>query len=223
MSLGPGDHTDGGVRGLQLRVRAKRGGFSRVWLFRYRWRDEGTAIAMRRQLESGIDPRRGRTARRIRPAPLPLSSAVVGSEHSIEHLISEFTMRYLRPTRKRPEYAEQLLARDVAPIWPGRDVRSIRPAEVISLLDGIVDRGSRVMSNRVAAVLGQLFRFAIHRGRGRASNPASAWRAFLVRTLDKKFPPTVHRRFSAIAEIMRFVGYDVSASLVRSTLLKGRT
>jgi integrase len=185
-TLPPGDHTDPATPGLQLRVRAKRGDSSRTWLLRYRWRDEwvrivighykdrgGTslaearekALAMRKQIEDGIDPRRGRPQRRARASPLPLSSAtaVPGAKHTVEYLVSEFTERYLRPTRKRPEYAEAILAKDVLPEWKGRDARTIEPAEVIELLDKIVDRGSPVAANRAAALLGQLFKFGIHR------------------------------------------------------------
>ncbi len=49
------------------------------------------------------------------------------------------------------------------PQWKGRDARTIEPHEVIELLDRIVDRGSHVMANRVAAILTQLFKFGIHR------------------------------------------------------------
>src|SRR5262249_33712118 len=51
----------------------------------------------------------------------------------------------------------------VVPEWAGRDARSIKPREVLALLDKIVDRGSPVMANRVAGLLGQLFKFGIHR------------------------------------------------------------
>jgi len=45
-ALPPGDHTDPATPGLQLRVRAKRGDFSRTWLLRYRWRDEWVRIVI---------------------------------------------------------------------------------------------------------------------------------------------------------------------------------
>lgn len=182
-ALPPGDHTDPAIKGLQLRVRKKGAGTSRTWLLRYRWRDEyvriaighvpGTslaearekALAMRKQIEDGIDPRRGRPQRRERPAALPLSSGASGpgAKYTVDYLVSEFTQRYLRPTRKRPEYAEAILAKDVLPEWRGRDARTIEPYEVIELLDKIVARGSPVAANRTAALLGQLFKFAIHR------------------------------------------------------------
>ena len=163
-------------------MREKAGGTSRTWLFRYTWREEWvrltighypgtelaeareTAHALRKKIDEGIDPRRARPKRNPKAAPLPLSSAVTGSaKHSIEFLVSEFTERYLKPKRKRPEYAERILQADVLPHWRGRDARTIEPYEVIELLDRIVDRGSHVMANRVAAILTQLFRFGIHR------------------------------------------------------------
>ena len=65
--------------------------------------------------------------------------------------------------RKRPEYVQRVLDVDVLPIWKGRDARTIKPREIVELLDGIVQRGSRVMANRVAGVLSQMFRFGAHR------------------------------------------------------------
>ncbi len=180
-TLGPGDHTDPGCQGLQLRVRQKAGGAtSRTWLFRYRWRDEWvrltfghfpgtdlveareTANDLRKKLGQGIDPRRARPRRNSKTAPLPLSSSVA-DKHSIEFLASEFMERHVKPARKRPEYAQRIIDHDVLSEWRGRDARTIEPHEVISLLDKIVDRGSKVLANRVAGLLAQMFKFGIHR------------------------------------------------------------
>lgn len=178
-TLPPGDHTDPATSGLQLRVRPTATGASRTWLFRYTWRGEwvrivighypgmalvdarARAIELRKVIDEGIDPRRARPRRRQHTEPAP--SAGTGNKHSIEFLISEFVERYLRPHRKRPEWAEAILDRDVLPKWKGRDARTITPPEVIELLDGIVDRGAPVLANRTAALLSQLFRFGIHR------------------------------------------------------------
>ncbi len=56
-----------------------------------------------------------------------------------------------------------MLNRDVLTEWKGRDARTIKPREVVELLDGIVKRGSAVMANRVAGLLSQMFRFGVHR------------------------------------------------------------
>jgi integrase len=172
-TFGAGDHTDPGTQGLQLRVRNS----SRTWLFRYRWRGKWIRMTIghypatklvearelannhRKQLDAGIDPRRARPTRTA-PSALPASSV---DRHSIEFLVADFIERHLRPNRKKPEYAERALNVEVLPAWAGRDARTIKPVEVIALLDGIVDRGSRVMANRVATLLDQLFKFGIHR------------------------------------------------------------
>jgi integrase len=182
-TLPAGDHTDSVIRGLQLRVREKHSGTSRTWLLRYRWRDEhvrlvighypgmsladarALALELRKSLEDdGIDPRRARPRRRPTPAALPGSAAIVAPDdkHTVDFLVSEFVERYLRATRKRPEYAERILAHDVLSAWHGRDARSIKPREVIELLDGIAAHAP-VMANRCASLLGQMFRFGIHR------------------------------------------------------------
>lgn len=180
-SLPPGDHTDPAAAGLQLRVRAGTSGASRTWLFRYKWRGRALrivighlesmnladaraqAIAFRRSIDDGIDPRRARPRRQVVKAPMTLSAAAAGEEHAIETLAYEFLERHVRPSRKKPEYVEAILNRDVLPEWAGRDARTIKPREVIDLLDKIVGRGSRIMANRTAGILAQMFKFGIHR------------------------------------------------------------
>jgi integrase len=77
----------------------------------------------------------------------------------------EFMRLHIRGAqkRKRPDYVKRVLEVDVLPIWKGRDARTIKPREVVELLDGIVQRGSRVMANRVAGLLSEMFRFGVHR------------------------------------------------------------
>lgn len=182
-TLPEGDHTDPATPGLQLRVRRRRDGLSRTWLMRYRWRAEWvrivighfpgtplaeareTAQALRKAIGNGIDPRhaqpRAHPVTSTRQPPVTVASP--GAKHSLDFLVSEFLERHVRSNRKQPEYVEAILKRDVLSKWAGRDARTIKPREVIELLDGIVERGSRVMANRVAGLLGQLFRFGIHR------------------------------------------------------------
>lgn len=181
-TLPAGDHTDPAVKGLQLRVLAKRdGSTSRAWYFRYKWRGgpkrvllghaetmsladaRGAALAHRHQLDEGIDPSRARPRRNTAEVISPGPNTPLGDRYSIEFLANEFIERHVKPSRKRPEYAQAILDRNVLSVWKGRDARTIQPREVIELLDGIVDRGSKVMANRTAGLLSQLFRFGVHR------------------------------------------------------------
>jgi integrase len=178
-NLPEGDHTDPGMSGLQLRVRGK----ARTWKYRTRFkgkwlrvtigqlatmsladaRDEVRKLAG--YVDQGIDPRTARPkSRRSLPAvPSTVAVAVKAGPHSIETLCSEFLERFIEPRRKRPESVRYMLDHDILPVWRGRDARTIRPREVIELLDGIVERGAPVQANRVASILGQLFKFGIHR------------------------------------------------------------
>ena len=117
----------------------------------------------RELLSKGIDPRRAAPRRRALQSSSSLSAAGATDAHSIEFLATEFLERYVKPHRRRPEYVLAILNKDVLPAWKGRDARTIKPREVIELLDGIVERGSPVAANRTAAVLAQLFKFGIHR------------------------------------------------------------
>ena len=183
----PSPYTDPAEANHQFLVRKRKDGTSRTFFFRGKLK--GTEVRLiighfpetslaqsrdevrqLRELASrGIDPRRGRSKRRgaVAASAVPADGS---DEHSVEYLVSEFTARYLRPTRKRPEYAEKILAREVLSNWANRDARAIEPHDVLDLLDAIVERGSKVMANRTAALLTQLFKFGIHR-RIVSSNP----------------------------------------------------
>jgi len=118
--------------------------------------------AARNLLRKGIDPRRsGLTlAKRVKAESAAPSPGI--AHHSLQHLADEFMSRHVCRQRRRPEYVQQILNTDVLPRWGSRDARTIKPREVIELLDEIADRAP-VMANRVASILSQMFRFGIHR------------------------------------------------------------
>jgi hypothetical protein len=85
--------------------------------------------------------------------------------HSVLFLAHEFYHRHVVKERKRrrPAYVKRVLNADVLPQWSDRDARTITSREVIELLDKFVDRGSPVMANRTANILGPMFMYGIHR------------------------------------------------------------
>jgi len=181
-TLPSGTYTDPAQPGLQLRVRTTKRHIIGSWLHRFKFRGcetrvlighfpETTLEAARRivreqreQLSQGMDPRRGAPRRRTAYGARTLSAAAAGADHTVDFLVTEFIERYLRPNRKRPQHAEHILRKNVLAEWHYRDARSIKPREVILLLDGIVSRGCSVLANRTASLLGQLFKFGVHRG-----------------------------------------------------------
>lgn len=174
--------TDPACAGLQLRIEPSG---AKAWIYRYYWHGRRVRLVLgphpritlarahelaeqcRQALDRRIDPRRaGIVARATKVTALRGDAADQSGgpdRHSVAFLAGEFVRLHVKPRQKTPEYVQRILDRDVIPIWGERDARTVKPADVIELLDGIVERGSVVMANRVAAILGQLFKFGIHR------------------------------------------------------------
>jgi hypothetical protein len=134
---------------LQLRV-ADTGVKSWHWRFYWRgkrarlvlgvWPDTGVAqahekaAAARALLRRGIDPRRaGITLAQRLKSERSASNGSTG--FSVEHLAREFMTRHVQRRRRRPEYVQRILDANVLPHWASRDARTIKPREVIELLD----------------------------------------------------------------------------------------
>src|SRR6185312_17170772 len=83
--------------------------------------------------------------------------------HSFKLLAREFYRLYIPPNRQDPAYVRRVLTAEILPVWKDRDARTIKPREVIKLLDNIVARGAKVMANRIASIMTQMFVHGIHR------------------------------------------------------------
>lgn len=229
-TLGPGDYTDPATRGLQLRVRPTQKGFSRTWLYRFKVGGHGTRISLgrfpavgladaRRRAQEAADNRGGgidpRGARRHLPSgpdrpPEPMPADTPADPHSVDFLVFEFVHRYVRLEHRRPAYAERLLTTIVLPRWKGRDARTIEAREVVELVDRVVDgafnqggKRAPVMGNRVAALLGRMFKYGVQRAIVNATPVV-----FLTKPGGKETPRT--RALSA-AELAAFVQHHQEA------------
>ena len=144
------------------------------------------ALENRDLLERGIDPRKAKRSHRRQLSAeasksLPLKGHAsptapsstrpfqslprppADDKHSVHFLAYEYVEGYARPNREDPSYAVRVLKKDVLTEWDGRDARTITAREVVELLDKIVRRGSPVMANRTADILGQMFKYGVHR------------------------------------------------------------
>jgi integrase len=179
-SLRPRDHryeiNDPACAGLQLRI-AETG--VKSWHWRFYWHGKRARLVLgvwptvslteaheksdeaRALLRRGIDPRRaGITLAPQVKAETPTAEGPPG--HTVARLAREYMTRHVTRLRRRPEYVQRILDSNILPRWANRDARTIKPREVIELLDEIADRAP-VMANRVAGILSQMFRFGIHR------------------------------------------------------------
>jgi integrase len=183
-ALPAGRYKDPAQESLYLLVRDRvDGSSSRTWVHRIKNRGGDTYLPVghfpetpltqartfvqeqRELLSRGIDPRSAAPRRRRVRSPQGPSTVPTGSKHSVEFLAHEFMEKHVKPNRERPAYVQEILNRDIltSDAWLGRDARTIKPREVIELLDKIVARGSPVMANRTAGIIGQMFLYGVHR------------------------------------------------------------
>jgi integrase len=85
---------------------------------------------------------------------------------TVESVAEEFFERHVKPhTRSRSAHETmRLFEHDILPAWGKRPIASITLRDVNELLDAIVDRGSRIVANRVFAAGRKMFAWACSRG-----------------------------------------------------------
>jgi integrase len=86
-----------------------------------------------------------------------------GDKRSVQYLAYEYVEKFVKVNREIPGEVIRILNKDVLPFWRERDARTISAREIVERLDAIVARGSPVAANRTADILGQMFKFGIHR------------------------------------------------------------
>jgi integrase len=90
--------------------------------------------------------------------------------HTVERAVDLFVERYLKAKGRRTwRETELTFKRHVIPTWGKRPLDSITSKDVVSLLDGIMDRGTPIAANRTLAAIRKMFRWAT----GRRMIPAS--------------------------------------------------
>ena len=92
-----------------------------------------------------------------------ISPPDLGDKTSVHFLAYEYLEYFVKPNREQPAEVIRILIKDVLPYWSFRDARTISAREVIERLDAIVARDALVMANRTADILGQMFKYGIHR------------------------------------------------------------
>ena len=84
----------------------------------------------------------------------------------VENLVDQFIKRHAEKKNKERHIHEtqRILTREVVAKWKGRRIGEIGRADVLELLDGIVDRGAPIQANRVLAAMRKLCNWSIERG-----------------------------------------------------------
>jgi integrase len=159
--------SDARCLGLALRVTA---GGAKSWCFRYRakgalspsrvtlglYPDLGlgkareTANAMRSTIAAGGDPAQHK--REERGAAKTFGALA-------DRYLKEHADRHKRPASAAAD--RRNLTKHILPKWQNRPYASIRRADVIELVEGIIAAGKQTLANRVQALISKIFSFAV--------------------------------------------------------------
>lgn len=159
-----------GRTGLALRVSPFN---VKTWCFRYRFHgvqkrmllgtypqrslvDARLALAdAKKKLDAGDDP----------GALMAEARRATRTAATVAELVQEYLTRHTRTMRPATIREDtRILDREILPHWRHRKAATIDRRDVMTLLNGIEDRGVGVMRNRIASVLSRLFLFGLNQG-----------------------------------------------------------
>ena len=169
-TLGRFDVRDPSRRGLTVRVFPTG---TKTFVFRYRKHGRllrlkmgnYPAMPLREAYEKHTEyVKKLRLGEELKGADGSAAGAATPAVVTVGDLADEFLRRYIYVERKQPRDAELIIKANILKLWKHRPARDVTRRDAVLLLDKIVDRGSPVMANRVAALLSQMFRFGVERG-----------------------------------------------------------
>lgn len=98
------------------------------------------------------------------PRAVKAEKAKVAAD-TVEAVGKSFIERHVKAHNKprTAEEHERLIRRNILPVWGSRPIASIKPRDVIELIDGIVDRGAPIAANRTFTMGRTLFNWALDR------------------------------------------------------------
>jgi site-specific recombinase XerC len=135
------------------------------------------------KLQPAIDPAHEKQAARA-----AAKAAKVNASDVVEIVAQKFIQRHVRANLKAGTAYEtsRAINKEIVGRWRGRRLSEIRRADIIDLLDEIVERGAPVQANRTFASFRRMCSWAIERGIIEAS-PCAGIRAPTAETArDRK-------------------------------------
>jgi integrase len=82
---------------------------------------------------------------------------------TVADLVKEYIEKHAKASKKSWKEDQRCLEKEVLPLWGKRKAADIKKRDVVLLLEGIVERGSPVMSNNTLEKIRKMFNFAVER------------------------------------------------------------
>ena len=83
--------------------------------------------------------------------------------NDVSAIVERFIERHAKKKNRSWQSTQHTFERHVLPVWGHRHIQDITRRDVIDLLDGIVDKGTGVMANRVLAAISKLCNWCVER------------------------------------------------------------
>jgi integrase len=187
------------------------------WSFRFR--DRTTARLCRATIgqfpdiglsaaRSAADAMRRDVANGGNPAERKKQDRVGASSKTFDALAERYLDEYSRRKRRSHAADERNLRLHVLPHWKNRAYATIRRADVIELIEGLVSEGKQTLANRVQSLISSVFTFALDADLVE-SNPCYR--------LKKRGVENVRRRVLSDTEILLFWNGIVEPAAAKRT------
>jgi integrase len=187
--------------GLEFRITAKG---ARSWSLRFRDPQTGklTRVTLGNYPAVGLsaartaaDLARGQVAAGVNPNEAKRTTVAEAPKRTFEALATRYLAEHAKRHKKSWAADDRNLRKHVLPKWRSRDYRSIRRADAVEIVEGLIAAGMPTLANRVGGLLSKIFNFAIDAGLN-DSNPAGR--------LSKRGTERVGRRVLTDAELRLF-------------------
>ncbi len=151
---------DGGMTGLYLIVQPSG---SKSFALRYRHSGRSKKLTLGKYPQMSLLQARERAREAVESISYGEDpSRRPGSPQRFEPAFRSFLERHVSQTKGTYE-TTRIYEHDLLPAFRGKVLSDITKRDVINLLDGVVDRGSPVMANRVLAALRKFFSWTVSR------------------------------------------------------------
>jgi integrase len=184
------EHWDTHTTGLGLRV-TEKGAKSWVVMYRVNGRQRrltlgpypriplsdarDMALEALNKVSKGIDPATEKQAARV----------ATESAQSLADVVSVYVERRLKPQNRSWKETERIFNRYVLLQWGKRELAEITRADIVALLDRIMDAGRPYMANRVRAALSAFFNWCVANSRLDASPAQNLPAPFKEKSRDR--------------------------------------
>ena len=141
------------------------------WALRYRWRGRPSKLTFGKSYpEMGLAAARAEAEAALDSLERGINPAAAKAEEeprepdNVRAVAREWIVRNVKPRARTWAEVERVLHRDVLPAWDKKLITEIGRADVLRVLDTIVDRGAPISANRTFEVLRSWFNWCVQRG-----------------------------------------------------------